>query len=108
MKHRPDIVIVSSLSLLSFFTVGVLKKIFKYKMVVEVRDIWPDTIIEMKKVSEQNIAIKFLRWIENYGYQKADLFFSPIPLLDVYLRTKLKKPFKFICISILFIATLNL
>ena len=99
VKHRPDIVIVSSLSLLSFFTVGVLKKIFKYKMVVEVRDIWPDTIIEMKKVSEKNIDIKFLRWIENYGYQKADLFFSPIPLLDVYLRTKLKKPFKFICIT---------
>lgn len=98
-KERPDIIIVSSLSILTFFTVGLLKNIFKCKMVVEVRDIWPDTIIEMKKLSERNIVIKFLRFVENFGYQKADLFFSPIPRFDAYLSRRLNKKFKFMCVT---------
>ena len=36
-SKRPDVVIASSFSLFTFYTVAILKKIYKFKMLVEVR-----------------------------------------------------------------------
>jgi glycosyltransferase involved in cell wall biosynthesis len=94
-EERPDVLIASSLSLLTFFTSSILKKRFKCKLILEVRDIWPATVIESGKFSSKSIFIKFLTIIELFGYKRADGFVSTLPLFDEYLKTKIKGRHKF-------------
>lgn len=84
-KKRPDVVIVSSLSLITFISGIILKKIFKSKLILEVRDIWPDSVIQIGKISEHGIIAKVLRWIEKQGYKNADGIIATMPRFDLYL-----------------------
>lgn len=92
---------VSSLSLLSILN-GIFSK-FRYKsrLVFEIRDIWPQSIIEI--AGSRNIFTIILRQIELYGYKKSDLIVSPLNDLSSYLgkiNPKLKKKFHYIAQNI--------
>jgi glycosyltransferase involved in cell wall biosynthesis len=93
--EQPDVIIASSLSLLTFFTAAILKKRFGCKLILEIRDIWPDTVVASGKFSNKNILIKILRWVEIFGYKRADGFVSTLPRFNDYLRTKINYNFKF-------------
>ena len=96
---KPDYIIVSSLSLLTLITGIILKKKYKTKLILEIRDIWPATIVESGKFAESNFFVKGLKKIELLGYESADAFFSPLPKFDAYLKTQMSKPFHFKCIT---------
>lgn len=80
-KNKPDVIIVSSLSILTFFTGSILKKYFKCKLVCEVRDIHPLTIVETKGWTTKNIFGKILAFIEQMGYKNADVIVGSMPNL---------------------------
>jgi len=70
--ERPDIILGSSPHLFAALA-GYLLSIFKKtKFVLEIRDLWPQVIIEMGKDGGNRIAIKALKIIENLLYKKAD------------------------------------
>lgn len=92
---KPDVVIVSSLSILTFLTGIFLKKWLRTPLVIEVRDIHPLTIIEVGKKSRFNPAILFLKLVEKFGYKNADLIVSPLPNADEHIQAVIKKPFQF-------------
>lgn len=85
-KNKPDVIIVSSLSLLTFFSGTVLKKYFKCKLICEVRDIWPLTLEETKGWSNENIFIRILRYIEVLGYKNADAIVGSMPNLKQHVE----------------------
>jgi len=86
-KDKPDVIIVSSLSLLTFLSGKILKRKFKCKLICEVRDIWPLTLIETKKVKKTNIIIRFLSYIENSGYRFADGIVGTMANFKSYIYT---------------------
>lgn len=79
--NRPDVVIVSSPSLLTVLNGLILKKRFGCRMIFEVRDIWPLTLVEEGSFSKKNPFILFLGWIEKLGYKKADTIVGTMPNL---------------------------
>jgi len=95
---KPDIVIVSSLSLLTVITGYIFKKIYKAKLIFEVRDIWPLSLVELKKMSENNIFVKFLASVEKFGYKKSDYIVGTMPKLDEHIKNTIKSNFNFTCI----------
>ncbi len=92
---KPDVMIVSSLSILTFLTGVFLKKWLRIPLVIEIRDIHPLTIVEVGKTSPYNPAVIMLKMVEKYGYKNADLIISPLPKADDHIRTVVKKPFQF-------------
>lgn len=80
-KEKPDVIIVSSLSILTFLSGGILKKLFKCKLICEVRDIWPLTITETKEWNKNNLFIRFLSFVEYRGYKNADAIIGTMPNL---------------------------
>jgi len=96
INERPDVIIVSSLSILTFITGNILKNKFKCKLIIEVRDIWPDSLIQIGKISSNGIVAKTLRAIEKIGYKKADGIIATMPRFDLYLKEKydINKQFK--------------
>lgn len=94
--NKKDIVIVSSLSLLTFATGVYLKKKYGITLVVEVRDIWPQVLVDFKTISKKNPVYFLLSKIEKKGYKKADLIVGTMKNLPEYLdqiNLKLKEKF---------------
>ncbi|MDA9003865.1 glycosyltransferase family 4 protein [bacterium] len=77
----PDVVIVSSLSLLTVLNGLYLKKRYKCLLIFEIRDIWPLTLLEEGGYSPKNVFVKFLAWVEKLGYNSADIIVGTMPNL---------------------------
>lgn len=86
-RFRPDVIIISSLSLFTFITGCFLKFTLRVPLVVEVRDIYPLTLVELGKFRENSIIIRILAKIERFGYRNADLIISPLERFDEYLES---------------------
>lgn len=84
--NKPDVVIISSLSMLSILYGIFLKKKFNCKLVFEIRDIYPLTLTEELRVSKYNPIIMFLSLIEKIGYKKADLIVGTMPNLKQHVK----------------------
>lgn len=86
-----DYIIVSSLSLLTFLSGVILKRRLSAKLIIEVRDIWPLTLITTGSFSKKNIFVKILSRIENIGYKNADAIIGTMPNLKEHIYNKLPK-----------------
>lgn len=92
---RPDVIIVSSLSILSIVYGYYLKKKFNSFLVFEIRDIWPLTMTEEGGFSTRHPLVKFIGMIEKFGYKKSDLIVGTMPNLNAHVKNILgyDKPF---------------
>lgn len=73
IKHfsPPDIILVS----FSPFYLNIPYKIakqFKCPIILEVRDLWPESFIELGLIKRNNPLVKLAYMIEKYNYEKAD------------------------------------
>jgi glycosyltransferase involved in cell wall biosynthesis len=82
---RPDVVVVSSLSLLTVLNGFLLRKRYRCRLVFEVRDIWPLTITEEGGFSSHNPFVIILGWIERLGYRHADAIVGTMPNLSQHV-----------------------
>lgn len=97
--RKPDIIFVSSLSLLSILNGLFWKKFYSARLVFEVRDIWPLTLIEEGRYSKINPLIFFLSIIEKLGYKHSDLIIGTMPNLSEHIENILpNNDLKVICI----------
>ncbi|WP_148624611.1 glycosyltransferase family 4 protein [Aliarcobacter cryaerophilus] len=92
---KPDVIIVSSLSIFSIFYGYFLKKKFNSFLVFEIRDIWPLTMTEEGGFSKCHPLVLLIGFIEKFGYKKADLIVGTMPKLDLHVKNILgyEKPF---------------
>ena len=82
---RPDVVIVSSLSLLTVVNGWWLRWRYGAKLVVEIRDIWPLTIVEEGGFSPRNPLVLGLGWLEKLAYRRADAIVGTMPNLAAHV-----------------------
>ncbi len=88
---KPDVVIISSLSLLSVIYGIFLKKKYDCKLIFEVRDIHPLILTDEFGVSKWNPMVLFLGMIEKIGYSKSDLIVGTMPNLKQHVKEILGK-----------------
>ena len=67
----PDVIIGSSPHLFAALTGYLLSRIKGSKFFFEVRDLWPQTLIDMGAATENSFSVKILRRIEKLLYNKA-------------------------------------
>jgi glycosyltransferase involved in cell wall biosynthesis len=87
-KDRPDVVIVSSLSILTILYGSYLKRKFGSLLVFEIRDIWPLTLIEEGGFSRWHPLSIFLGAVEYFGYMTADLIVGTMPNLRKHVENR--------------------
>jgi glycosyltransferase involved in cell wall biosynthesis len=76
--EKPDIIIGSSVHLFAVYAAYRLSKKYHTPFVMEVRDIWPQTLIEMG-IPKWHPFIMVLGKLEKYLYEKADRIISNLP-----------------------------
>ncbi|SIQ38609.1 glycosyltransferase family 4 protein [Marinobacterium stanieri] len=76
ITDKPDVVVCSSPSLLSFLGAEYIAKKYCSKLVFEVRDIWPLTLVDIGGYRRNNPFIWMMQLIEERAYKKSDLVIS--------------------------------
>lgn len=71
-QKRPDVIYTSSPDLLVALFALMFGKKHRIPVVVEVRDLWPESIVEYKGMSKRNPIIQILYQLEKWIYKKAD------------------------------------
>jgi glycosyltransferase involved in cell wall biosynthesis len=88
----PDVVVVSSLSLLTVLNGFWLRWRYGCRLVLEIRDIWPLTITEEGGFSRWNPLVLGLGVVEWLGYRYADAIVGTMPNLGEHVAKVLGKP----------------
>lgn len=76
---QPDLIIVSSPSMLPIVAALRWKKKFRCKIFFEVRDIWPLTLEELGNLPKFHPLVVFMRYFEKLAYRKSDKVLSLLP-----------------------------
>ncbi|ARV20036.1 hypothetical protein AEP_03111 [Curvibacter sp. AEP1-3] len=88
----PDVIIVSSLSLLTILNGFLLRRRYNCRLILEIRDIWPLTITEEGGFSRWNPMVLALGLIEKLGYRYADAIVGTMPNLGKHVTAVLGQP----------------
>lgn len=85
LKDKPDVIICTTPGI-SFLGAYYLSKKLKCKLVFEVKDIWPLTLIEIGNISKNHPFIIFMSIVEKFAIKKCDYLVSNLPNYDLYLK----------------------
>ena len=86
VAHPPDIVIGSSPSLFAAFGAWWLARRLRCPFVLEVRDLWPDSLIDLGGYARLDPRIHAFRWLEKFLYRRARLIVSALPGSERHIR----------------------
>jgi glycosyltransferase involved in cell wall biosynthesis len=83
---RPDVIIGSSPHLFAALSAEVLCRRYKIPFLLEIRDIWPDSLVDLGRFTKHHPLIKFMKYIEEYLYKRADKIICLLPMAEKYLK----------------------
>lgn len=86
---KPDVVIASSLSILSILSGVYYRWRYRAKLIFEVRDIWPLVLVEEGGFSKWNPLVLFCGVIERFAYYAADDIVGTMPNLSPHVASVL-------------------
>lgn len=81
----PDIIIGSSPHLFAALGAELLARRLKKPFILEIRDIWPDSLVDLGKFTHKHPLIKSMKWIERYLYKRAKRVITLLPNANEYL-----------------------
>lgn len=91
IDDTPDVIIGSCVHPFAVLSAYILSKLKRSRFFFEVRDLWPQTLIDMGSLSEKSPFAWGLRKLERFLYQKAEKIITLLPYADQYI-TKLGIP----------------
>ncbi|HZK10760.1 MAG TPA: glycosyltransferase family 4 protein [Atribacterota bacterium] len=71
-KDKPEVIIGSSPHPFAALAAVRLARKLKAKFFLEIRDLWPQVIVDMGKLNEHHLIIQAMRLLEKYLYRAAD------------------------------------
>ncbi len=84
----PDVVIGSAVHLLAFLAAYKISKRNKIKFISEIRDLWPETLIQMGKLKRNSPVAKAMNMLEDFIYKKSDNIIITAPGMKDYIETR--------------------
>ncbi|VTU37493.1 glycosyltransferase family 4 protein [Variovorax sp. RA8] len=82
---RPDVVVGSSVHLLAAWAAAIWARRCKVPFVFEVRDLWPQTLVDMGRLREGSAMVRLLRKLELWLYRRADRIVVLLPFASEYI-----------------------
>jgi len=95
--EKPDIIIGSSVHLFAVFAAYLISKKYKVPFIMEVRDLWPQTLIDMG-VPKWHPFVIILGFLEKFLYKKANKIIVLLPKANMYMENLGVSPDKIIWI----------
>jgi glycosyltransferase involved in cell wall biosynthesis len=93
---KPELVITSSTHPLDNLPGKWIAQRAGAKLIYEVHDLWPLSLIELGRMSSYHPFIKLLQWSEDYAYRNADRVVSLLPKALPHMQAHGLSPKKFV------------
>lgn len=87
-SEKPKVIYTSSPDLFVAFFALLFGKFHRIPVVVEIRDLWPESIVEYNGISKKNPIILALYQLEKWIYKKADQLIFTMPGGKDYIKDK--------------------
>ena len=81
----PDVVMGCSVHLFAVLAGYYLSRHYQARFLMEVRDLWPQTFLDMGLWREGQLQVRFFRWLEQFLYRRAERIVTLSPLTREYL-----------------------
>ena len=98
LLDKPDIIIGSSVHPFAVLSAYILAKRYKVSFIFEVRDLWPQTLIDMKLIKKNGLFAKMMRQMESFLYKKADRIVTLLPYAHEYIESMGVEQYKIVYI----------
>jgi len=82
---RPNVIIGSSVHPFAAWSGAILARRFRVPFIFEVRDLWPQTLVDMGRLSDDGFVTKALRCLEKWLYKRADRIVVLLPKAADYV-----------------------
>ncbi|MGG1630938.1 glycosyltransferase family 4 protein [Rossellomorea sp. NRS-1567] len=86
-KDKPDVIVGSSVHLFACLAAYVLSKVKGATFIVEIRDLWPKTLIDFGAISKNHPLALLFGWIEKFVYKKSKKIIVTLPGAYKYITT---------------------
>ena len=96
---NPDVIIVSPMAPFPIFPAWFLAKIYHCKLIYEVKDIWPLSLVELGGFSSKHPLIQLMSWAEKFAIKKSDAIVSNLPNYGEHIKEDLQLSKRFEWIS---------
>ncbi|MFJ3305925.1 glycosyltransferase family 4 protein [Streptomyces sp. NPDC086549] len=83
--NRPDVIVGSSVHLAAVLAAWLAARRRRARFVVEVRDLWPQTLIDMGALRANGLPARLLRLVESFCYRRASAVVCLLPGAAGYL-----------------------
>jgi glycosyltransferase involved in cell wall biosynthesis len=94
--EAPDLVIASSPHPFAFLPAARIARRYRARLVFEVRDLWPLSVVELAGVRKDHPFVKLAAWVEQYAYRHADHVVSLLPAARDHMVERGLTPDKFL------------
>jgi len=84
--EKPDVIICSSVHPFAVVAAWWLAKRYKARFIFEVRDLWPQTVVEMGAIKVTGIPARLLYIWEKFMYKRADKIIVLLPNAKEYIE----------------------
>jgi len=96
---KPDVIIVSPMAPFPIFPSWILSKFYSAKLIYEVKDIWPLSLIELGGFSTSHPFIRFMSWFEKFALKKSDVIVSNLQNYGEHIKKDVGLDKDFVWIS---------
>jgi len=95
-QETPDVIIYSSPHLFGFITAKLLAKKFESKLILEIRDIWPMSLVQIAGASKFHPLVLVNKLLERFAYANCDAIVGLPSALDSHIKATSRKRVPFI------------
>ncbi len=76
---EPDVVLASSPHMFGAWAAARLARVYEVPFILEVRDLWPESLVQIGGYVPGHPAVRLLEYLERYLYRKADAIVTLLP-----------------------------
>jgi glycosyltransferase involved in cell wall biosynthesis len=98
LGDNPDVVLGPSVPTLTGWAAARLAQRYRVPFIFEVRDVWPDALVDIGGLSKSSPFYHVFRYLEKMLYRKAERISSTLPHLSEHVAASGSDPAKIVCI----------
>lgn len=92
---KPDVIFYSSPAPFGIVSSYLIARKYKAKLIFEVRDIWPLTLVELGGYCVKHPFIKLMQWTEDFAYKNSDMVISNLKYSAQHMVSRGMDEYKF-------------